>query len=218
MISRGKPAPGHTPASGRSARKRIYLGLAIVLSVLACVAVATLPSDMLAVQKMVTALALPCGLLWLVLIGMGLTALWRRQHRWFLTILAVWSAYTIAGNEHVSAYFVTRLECGYADIDPLAGEPCDAVAALGGATSTEPNGRPQLSLAGDRVALSARLYHHGLARCLVCTGEGMGKSGPNCMTARKKRLLSGRISECRPRRFPELAGATRARRCRSSPN
>lgn len=47
----------------------------------------------------------------------------------------------------------------------------DYVVVLGGGTSKRPDGSAQLGDAGDRVATAARLYHRGLVKHLVTTGD-----------------------------------------------
>ncbi|XZE33069.1 YdcF family protein [Pirellulaceae bacterium SH501] len=47
----------------------------------------------------------------------------------------------------------------------------DYVVVLGGGTSKRPDGNAQLGDAGDRVATAARLYHRGLVKHLVTTGD-----------------------------------------------
>lgn len=47
----------------------------------------------------------------------------------------------------------------------------DYVVVLGGGTSKRPDGNAQLGDAGDRVATAARLYHRGLVKRLVTTGD-----------------------------------------------
>ena len=49
-------------------------------------------------------------------------------------------------------------------------EPFDAVCVLGGGSEQDPAGAPELSSAGDRVFLAARLWHAGKARLLVTSG------------------------------------------------
>lgn len=149
------------------------LRLFLVL-ILTALAVITLPS-LLAIQKWLTNLVLPLGLLW-----SGLAVVAIALHRCRLRALAafvwiLWLFLTLAGNEVVSRRLLADLEENYARIDPLAvasrTDPFDLVVALGGSTNATPAGQAELTEAGDRVAVAARVYHAGQAKLLATTGE-----------------------------------------------
>lgn len=53
--------------------------------------------------------------------------------------------------------------------DPV--QPFDLIVVLGGGTTVDPTFRPQLTGAGDRVMMAARLYHEGRAKRICVTGE-----------------------------------------------
>ncbi len=54
-------------------------------------------------------------------------------------------------------------------------EPVDCVIVLGGATGLTTSERPQLGHSGERVALAARLFHAGLTKHIVVTGDSLTK-------------------------------------------
>lgn len=127
--------------------------------------------DRLVLQKHLTQLALPGGLAWLLMAGLCLLA-WEQRRRYALCgLLLAWSAYTLAGNEWLSHYCLSRLQEPYAGIDPLAAGPFDAVVVLGGSVGDTPSGQTQLTDAGDRVMLGARLFLTGRTANLVTTGS-----------------------------------------------
>lgn len=57
-------------------------------------------------------------------------------------------------------------------------EPMDYVVVLGGGTGKRPDNAPQLMPSGDRVATAARLYHRGLAKSLITTGDVLVINAP----------------------------------------
>lgn len=123
------------------------------------------------IEKTLTGLAMPCGLIWLGLIVLTFLA-WRRKQRAIWISLAVLLAfYTLAGNSELSKVLVARLEQSYVEIDPFEQGPYDAVFVLGGGISVAVNDVSQLDIAGDRVGLAARLYHTGRAERLVTLGS-----------------------------------------------
>ena len=123
-----------------------------------------------AIEKTLTALAMPCGLIWLGLIALTILA-WRSKQRTMLISLATLLAfYTIAGNGELTKLPFVWLEHDYVNVRPLEQGPYDAVFVLGGGVGVAANGEPQLETAGDRAALAARLYHAGRTQRLVTTG------------------------------------------------
>jgi uncharacterized SAM-binding protein YcdF (DUF218 family) len=131
-------------------------------------------------EKVATALALPTGLLWLLMLTTTLH-LWRnKQGRGAAWMLLVTLAYTAAGSGSVANEIVSRLEAPFIDINPLESkERFDAVILLGGGGSTGTNGRLQANASGDRMILAAQLYHTGIARTVVCTGQRIKEISPD---------------------------------------
>lgn len=123
------------------------------------------------IEKTLTALAMPCGLIWLGLITLTFLAWRRKQRALWISLAVLLGIYTLAGNSELSKVLMARLEQSYLEIDPLEQGPYDAVFVLGGGISVGVNGVSQLELAGDRVALAARLYHAGRTERLVALGS-----------------------------------------------
>lgn len=141
---------------------------------------------MIVVEKLLTALILPAGLVWLGLIALVLLAWRRRQKTLLVCLLALLALETAAGNDPLGRFLLTQLEQDYARIDPLKSGPFDAVVVLGGGTATAPNGQPQLDSGGDRVALGARLYHTGRTARLIATGRTIAELNPGAVDASKE--------------------------------
>ena len=123
------------------------------------------------VEKMLTDLLMPVGLVWLILLALIYFSLLLRQTWPALTGLICWLVLSLAGNAYVSNWLVSTLESPYQQINVFEMEPLEILVVLGGGTSSRLSGRAQLSGGGDRVALAARLYLAGLAKQIICTGS-----------------------------------------------
>lgn len=122
----------------------------------------------LVLDKLLSRLAMPVGLLW----ALGYAAVWllciRAKRRAALYALGMWLLFSAAGNDWLGRAMLQSLEAGF--VPPAASLRFDAVMVLGGGTNVTPWGTPQLSHAGDRVRVGASLYLSGQAAALVCAG------------------------------------------------
>ena len=115
-----------------------------------------------AAEKIGTALFMPSGIVWLMLIALCIQ-LWplRRSDRpaggW--TSLLCLAAYSLGGSGYISDFMASSLEAPYVQINPLTEPPVDIVVVLGGGGSQGANGRLQGNGSGDRMILAAQLYH-----------------------------------------------------------
>ncbi len=139
----------------------------VAVVVLAVVAVIAGPEG-LVLTKAIGRLALPFGLLWLVLV---VISAWQIAGR---AAAARWSgaavvALTLLGNDPLGQWLMQQLEAPY-QADPFAEAPFDVVIVLGGGASGAPHGHFELSPSGDRVLLGARLWHAQLTPLLMATG------------------------------------------------
>lgn len=152
-------------------RRRLLLALAVAALAVALVA---MPRGAM-LGKLIGALAMPAGLLWLFLGGSVAVQIHRRAKLGAALAAFAFIAYTVAGNGYLGAAWLGHLEAPFVDVAPLsvAAEdgPFDAVFVLGGGTRGAVDGRPQLAGAGDRVLLGARLYHAGATPVLVASGH-----------------------------------------------
>jgi uncharacterized SAM-binding protein YcdF (DUF218 family) len=94
----------------------------------------------------------------------------RRQRVPALLLLAAVLLYGAAGNLHLGAALMARLEARVPAPDPARLQPFDAVCVLGGGSEADAFGRPQLGTAGDRLRVAAGLWHGGQAQLLVASG------------------------------------------------
>ena len=111
----------------------------------------------------------------------------KKQRALFVLTVLTTLTYSITGNQWVGNQVMNWLERDYVGIQPLDQEPFDVVIVLGGCTNLRPGGTPQLTGAGDRVMLAARLYHAQLTPQIVCTG---GKPGRNAAEQAQRLLMN----------------------------
>lgn len=121
-------------------------------------------------EKSLTALAMPVGFIWLILLAWVYGAFCLRQRKTAivagLCLAVVWGF----GNFMIANTLVRSLERPFFGFDPEALEPLDAVVVLGGGTTTNPNAQAQLARSGERVAMAAKLFLAGKADRIICTG------------------------------------------------
>lgn len=123
------------------------------------------------IEKTLTSLAMPVGVVWLALMVMVYFCLLLKQSWPAIVGTICWLVLTIAGNVFVSNFLTATLEQPYQQVNVFEMEPLDAVVVLGGGTNSRFSGESQLGTSGDRVATAARLYHAGKVKQIVCTGS-----------------------------------------------
>jgi len=132
-----------------------------------------------ALEKTLALLIMPVGLIWLLMLAAALLCLRRRL--WGPAALCLLSValYGCAGNLRLGDALIGPLERRFPPVAVAALEPFDAVCVLGGGSELDAAGGPELSMAGDRLFLAARLWHAGKARLLVTSGAAWdGIDGP----------------------------------------
>ena len=125
---------------------------------------------LLDLEKALALLAMPAGLIWLLILAGAWLCLRRRQRGPAALCLGIAALYALAGSPYLGSALAGSLERRIPQVPIPALEPFDAVCVLGGGTEQDPAGDPELSSTGDRVFLAARLWHAGKARLLVASG------------------------------------------------
>ena len=123
-----------------------------------------------AFEKTLGLLAMPVGLLWLFLLASAGFCLLRKQRLPAALFLVSALGYALAGNVYLGSALMARLEAGVPSVDVATVAPFDAVCVLGGGTQEDSRGHSELSQAGDRIVLAARLWHAGKVKLLVASG------------------------------------------------
>jgi uncharacterized SAM-binding protein YcdF (DUF218 family) len=91
----------------------------------------------------------------------------------FLAALGFWAISTPYFVQLVQRKWETQTAC--IPIDEW--KPFDVIVVLGGGSGTRPSGDPQFGGAGDRIGFAARMYHLGLTKKLITTGDVMQLNG-----------------------------------------
>lgn len=134
-------------------------------------------------------LVMPAGILWILLLSAVLLLLRRRQWLPAFGLFVIWGLFGAAGNFYVGSALLAGLERQVPAVDVARVEPFDAVFVLGGGSEIDPADVPMLGMAGDRIALAARLWHAGKARFLVASGASRDALGAPRDLGRETRAL-----------------------------
>lgn len=145
------------------------------------------------IEKLLTSLATPLGLVWITLILLVYFCLLLRQAWPAIVGFGCWLVITVAGNQFASTWLIGTLESPYQDMNIFESEPFDTVLVLGGGTRSTIHGQAQLGCSGDRVAVAARLYHAGIVKQLICSGTKTFRSSPQDLHMRDEaaEILAG---------------------------
>lgn len=146
-----------------------FLGLLLIVQ--------TVSFGRIGLEKMLTEMALPYGLLWTAMtlcIGASVL-LWLRggiRRAALVSLLGLWLATTLAGNGWIASLALEQTQYPIAATEDSHAEgPFDIVVVLGGAIGSDPWGRPQLQADGDRIRPALQLWHAGRVERIVLTGR-----------------------------------------------
>lgn len=155
--------------------------LVVPLSAAAVIAILWITQGRDAAEKIGTALLMPAGLLWLLLMCLTATFWPLRRRRndastealpprsW--SILLCFILYSLAGSGLISDSLARQLESKYLSVNPLNMDVPEIVIVLGGGAGAGPNDRIQGNMSGDRLILAAQLYHQNHSTRFICTGK-----------------------------------------------
>ncbi len=132
-------------------------------------------------EKTLTALVMPVGMFWILLTGRLVQLTILRQGRGTAALFLLWLALTTLATRPVPRMVSRSIESSVTAYNPERDGALDVVVVLGGGTS-QGNWRSQAAGAGDRLVMAAELYHLGLTRQLITTGqvtEGVSDSQPD---------------------------------------
>lgn len=165
------PAPRqHKPPTTPPDIRLLDLMLRVAIGALMFVAGTWWALGRMVAEKLVTVLAMPTGIVWLLLL-VSVLATGRAGRRDLMLAAAIpWTVLTLLGNGMVAEALAQSLEQPYRQIQPLQSEPFDSIIVLGGGTSVGGNGRIQGNTAGDRILLTAQMFHAGLTKRILCSG------------------------------------------------
>ena len=124
------------------------------------------------VEKSLTRLSMPLGLAWLLLSGWIVQRLGVSGLRGAAPAALAWLAFTLCSLDPVRDLATRYLESRIPPAQLSKDDPLDVVVVLGGGTNRGPN-RAQAASSGDRVVYAAQLYHQGLTKGLITTGDSI---------------------------------------------
>ena len=149
-----------------------HLSLLIIAAAIAMGMIA-FTNEWIVVEKVITALVMPVGLIWLgLLLVTYFAAIYSNRYLFFVSLI-VWTAFGLVSNEVVARRLMSSLEESYLSTDPLGGDAYDYVVVLGGGASYPMSGRAQLWQSGDRIAVAAQMYHAKKAEKIIATGTAI---------------------------------------------
>ena len=149
-------------------------GIAWPLAMIAVALVLTLPAGIFfgrqGVEKLLTALVLPVGLVWWSITAWMLLSWFQagRNTKWKSTI--AWIVLSLFTTAPLPAFCMKQLETGIPLFQAEQQSPLDIIVVLGGGTRTGPN-RAEVAESGDRVVYAAQLFLQGKCQHLVTTGS-----------------------------------------------
>jgi len=153
---------------------RISLLLSSIIA--AGLVVLGITQDRNVVEKIGTALVMPSGMLWILLLTLTIH-LWRLRFQnkvvqsSAIAATACFLLFSVAGSGFVADRLASALESDYLSLDPMRESPIDVVIVLGGGGGPGANGRQQGNSSGDRLILAAQLYHQKITSKFICTGQ-----------------------------------------------
>jgi len=139
----------------------------------ALVVLGVVPTGWFALSKWIGRAAMPPSLVLLGLIAVVVRMRIRGRRRDARWVALVAFGYWLASCVTFSSAIMTAFERPYRRHPPAPEGGYQAVLVLGGGTMDRPDGDSQLSLAGDRVATVARMYHRGETQRIVSTGSNV---------------------------------------------
>ena len=145
-------------------------------------------------EKMLTDLAMPLGIVWLLADGDDLFLFVDTASLAGPGWVVCWLVLTVAGNRFLSNWLVSTLGKAITrTVNVYEMEPLDTIVLLGGGTDSRADGQAQLDWSGDRVSTAARLYEAGKATQFICTGSIRFSASENdCIPVKKlPRFLIG---------------------------
>lgn len=132
-------------------------------------------------EKTLTTLVMPIGMFWAVLSARLMQLILRGPRTGVVPLMLLWLALVTLGTRPIPRWLTRSIESSVQTYQPDRDGPLDVIVVLGGGTS-QGHWRPQVSGVGDRLVLAAELYHSGLTKELITTGqvtEGVSDLAPD---------------------------------------
>ncbi|KAA1260885.1 hypothetical protein LF1_34270 [Rubripirellula obstinata] len=121
-----------------------------------------------------TALCMPLGLLWMLLLGSLIAFCRRKRKSVFVAFTIAFVLLTVGANSIASQIFLRQIEWPEEQPTATTATPFRSVIVLGGGIGVTAAGTPEAGQDGERVISAAQLWHQGLTKSIICTGEDPG--------------------------------------------
>ena len=185
LVDKNLASSERLESPGRFAATRRSYGVWVLLTVvLGILGISWLAGGQFAVEKSLTQLVMPVGVLWLALTMLA-TLAWvcgESRFRWALS--GCWLLLTVCGTAPLPEFCIRLMEANARGFRPWEDEPLDVLLVLGGGARSGPT-RAEASVTGDRLVYAAQLYIQGQAKKLWATGTsstgGADEKDPNLL-------------------------------------
>ena len=118
-----------------------------------------------------TALCMPLGVLWLILLGSAIAFSKRKRKSVCWAFSIAFAVLSIGTSPIISKIMVRQVEWPESDSAETSAPPFRTAIVLGGGVRVTANGNAEAGRDGERVISAAQLWHQGLTRSIICTGE-----------------------------------------------
>ena len=118
-----------------------------------------------------TSLSMPLGILWLLLLGCAIAFSRRKRKSVCVAFTIAFVLLSVGANPIASQVFIRQIEWPEEQPTATTGTPYRSVIVLGGGLGVTAAGTPEAGRDGERVISAAQLWHQGLTKSIICTGE-----------------------------------------------
>lgn len=138
-----------------------------------------LATDRSYAERAATDFVMPVGALWMLFFAGAIASVFRRNRGWTFAFAIAFIGHGLVFNGDVAGAWLSVVEYP-SRADPVSqlDSQLDAVVLLGGYAGANRFGVPELGGDGQRLMLTAQLWHSGKTRLLICTGDGPGLFTP----------------------------------------
>ena len=132
-----------------------------------------LATDRSYAERAATDFVMPIGALWLLFFTSAVASFKRGRRGLAIFFALAWLIHGLVFNAKLAGAWLSAVE--YPSLRDPASQleaPLDAVVVLGGYAGINRLGVPELGGDGQRLLLTAQLWHSGNAKLVICTGDG----------------------------------------------
>ena len=121
--------------------------------------------------RAITSLCMPLGILWLLLLGCAIAFSRRKRKSVCIAFTIAFVLLSLGANPIAAQIFLRQIEWPEEQPTATTSVPFRSVIVLGGGVGVTAAGTPEAGQDGERVISAAQLWHQGLTKSIICTGE-----------------------------------------------